>query len=69
MLIFVKTRFKGSSREVKYQVKQHETQTLSKLSNQNAWQKKGVFLKKNKQTCAAYFLFPVNTEQVIKHDW
>ena len=51
MLIFVKTRFKGSSREVKYQVKQHETQTLSKLSNQNAWQKKGVFFKKNKQTC------------------
>ena len=57
MLIFVKTRFKGSSREVKYQVKQHETQTLSKLSNQNAWQKKGVFFKK-KQTnlCSVFFI-------------
>ena len=57
MLIFVKTRFKGSSREVKYQVKQHETQTLSKLSNQNAWQKKGVFFKK-KQTnlCGVFFI-------------
>ena len=61
MLIFVKTRFKGSSREVKYQVKQHETQTLSKLSNQNAWQKKGVFFKKNKLV-QRIFLFPVNTE-------
>ena len=58
MLIFVKTRFKGSSREVKYQVKQHETQTLSKLSNQNAWQKKGVFFKKNKLV-QRIFYFPL----------
>ena len=57
MLIFVKTRFKGSSREVKYQVKQHETQTLSKLSNQNAWQKKGVFfLKKQTNLCSVFFI-------------
>ena len=60
MLIFVKTRFKGSSREVKYQVKQHETQTLSKLSNQNAWQKKGVFFKKKtNKLVQRIFYFPL----------
>ena len=59
-------QFKGSSREMEQQVKQHEARTLNKLSNVNGWLKKSVivvvaFLKKTK-TFTAYRFFSVNTK-------
>ena len=53
MLICVQTQFKGPSKEKEQQVKQHEGQTLNKLSNENAW------LKKLAQHIVS---FPINTE-------
>ena len=49
MLTCVQTEFKGSSREIEQQVKQHEARTLHKLSNVNARLKRAfwVFLKQN----------------------
>ena len=41
----VQTQFKGSSREIEQQVKQHEAQTLNKSSNVKVRLKKSMFFR------------------------
>ena len=62
MLTCVLIQFKASSREIEQQVKQHEAQTLNKLIKVKTRLKKSI-----KNNCTAYCFFPVNTEQLIKH--
>ena len=60
MLTCVQVQFRGSSREIEQQVKQHETSTSNKKSNVKSCLKKNtVFLKKS---CTVYCFFPVNAE-------
>ena len=44
MQTFVQTQFKGSSKDIEPQVKQHEARTSNKLSNVSARLKKSVVL-------------------------
>ena len=47
MLTCVQVQFKGSSREIEQQVKQHEISTSNKKSNVKPRLKKTLFFKKN----------------------
>ena len=64
MLACVQAQFKGSSREIEQQVKQHETHASNKLRKVKAPHKNSVV--SFKKFCTVYCFFPVNTKKVIK---